>query len=313
MREGESGTFSFSRGTVNASLSVPAIMKTSLILLLTALSTVVAAGQVSISLKVDRRQYLKHEPVTAVVTITNRSGRELEFASKLEGSIAHSWLDFSMRDSGGRAMQKRHNKVFQRAVIPAGRSMSRRVHLSGMFSVAKVGNFSVTAHVRRPGIDEASYTSNSGHFTVGSGSTLHSVPFGVPNSAFPKREYNVLTFNDGNKTAIYTQVMDTNTGISLSTYRLSEYLGFVKPRMALDRKNHLHVLYLASPEVFVHATIDQDGRHTGTEYFKRASGSKPHFVEFSDGQVVVAGAIKYDPAKEAKDAPKARRASERPE
>ena len=129
-------------------------MKNLLILLLTALSTFVAVGQVSISLKVDRRQYLKYEPVTAIVTITNRSGRELDFTSKLEGTIAHSWLDFSMRDSGGRAMQKRHNKVFQRAVIPAGRSMSRRVNLSGMFGVAKVGNFAVTAHVRRPGVEE---------------------------------------------------------------------------------------------------------------------------------------------------------------
>ena len=76
-------------------------MKSFLFLLLTALSTFVAVGQVSISLKVDRRQYLKYEPVTAIVTITNRSGRELDFTSNLEGTIAHSWLDFSMRDSGG--------------------------------------------------------------------------------------------------------------------------------------------------------------------------------------------------------------------
>ena len=288
-------------------------MKNLLILLLTALSTFVAVGQVSISLKVDRRQYLKYEPVTAIVTITNRSGRELDFTSKLEGTIAHSWLDFSMRDSGGRAMQKRHNKVFQRAVIPAGRSMSRRVNLSGMFGVAKVGNFAVTAHVRRPGVEEVSYTSNSGHFTVGGGSTLHSVPFGVPDSPYPKRKYNIVTFNDGNKTAIYSQVMDTNTGLSLSTYRLSEYLGFVKPLMALDRQNQLHVLYLAGPEVFVHATVDQDGHHNSTEYFKRVAGRKPRFVEFTDGEVVVAGAIKYDPEEEAKLASKARGASERPE
>lgn len=310
--KGDSGTFSFYRGTGNASLFTPTTMKTFLILLLTALSTFVAVGQVSISLKVDRRQYLKHEPVTAVVTITNRSGRELDFASKLEGTIAHSWLDFSMRDSGGRAMQKRHNKVFQRAVIPAGRSMARRVNLSGMFSVAKVGNFAVTAHVRRPGLDEVSYTSNSGHFTVGGGSTLHSVPFGVPDSPFPKRKHNVVTFNDGNKTAIYSQVMDSNTDRSISTYRLSEYLGFVKPRIALDQKNYLHVLYLATPEVFVHATVDVDGRHLSTEYYKRAAGRKPQFFEFSDGQVLVSGAIKYDPKAEAAAAPKSRRASERP-
>lgn len=287
-------------------------MKSSLTLIILALSTIVGWGQVSVSLKVDRRQYLKHEQVTAVVTITNRSGRELDFTSQLQGSIARSWLDFSMRGSGGRAMPKRHHKVFQRAVIPAGRSMSRRVNLSGMFSVSKVGNFAVTAHVGRPGIEEGTYNSNSGHFTVGGGGTLHTIQFGVPKTPFPKREYNVITFNDGKKTSIYAQVLDTTSKMSLSTRRLSEYLGFVKPQVALDRKNQLHVLYLASAEVFVHATVDHDGKHTGTEYFKRAAGRKPHFVEFSDGQVVVAGAIKYDPKKEAKKAPKARRASERP-
>ncbi len=273
----------------------------------------VGLGQVSVSLKVDRRQYLEHEPVTAVVTVTNRSGRELDFASRLEGKIAHSWLDFSMRDSGGREMTKRHHKVFQRAVIPAGRSMSRRINLSGMFNVAKVGNFAVTSHVRRPGVEQVSYTSNSGHFTVGGGSKIHSVPFGVPNSAFTKREYNVVTFNDGDKTSIYAQVMDTNSGRSISTFRISEYLGFVKPQMALDGKNQLHVLYLADPEVFIHATVNQDGYHIGTKYFKRAGGRKPRFVAFADGNVVVSGAIPFDPTLEAKETAKARRASDRPE
>ena len=306
-------TFSFPYGMRNASLLSPTIMKTYLTLLILTLSTFVALGQVSVTIKVDRRQYLEHEPVTAVVTVTNRSGRELDFTSRLEGKIAHSWLDFSMRDSGGRGMARRHHKVFQRAVIPAGRSMSRRVNLSGMFNVAKVGNFAVTAHVRRPGLDEVSYTSNSGHFTVGSGTKLHRVPFGVPDSPVTKRQYNVVTFNDGKKTSIYAQVMDINAGRSISTFRLSEYLGFVKPQIALDGKNQLHILYLADPEIFVHATVNQDGRHTGTKYFKRAGGRNPRFVTFTDGSLVVSGAIPYDPAKAAKDQPKARRASERPE
>jgi hypothetical protein len=306
-------TFSFPSGMGNAWLSSPTIMKTFLPLLILTLSTMVGLGQVSVTLKVDRRQYHEHEPVTAVVTVTNRSGRELDFASRLEGKIAHSWLDFSMRDSGGREMTKRHHKVFQRAVIPAGRSMSRRVNLSGMFNVAKVGNFAVTSHVRRPGVEQESYTSNSGHFTVGGGSKIHSVPFGVPNCPFTKREYNVVTFNDGSKTSIYAQVMDTNSGRSISTFRLSEYLGFVNPQMALDNLNQLHVLYLADPEIFVHATVNQDGYHTGTNYFKRSGGRQPRFVAFEDGSVVVSGAIPFDPAKEAKETPKARRASERPQ
>ena len=288
-------------------------MKTSLTLIILALSTVFGWSQVSVSLEVDRRQYLKHEPVTAVVTITNRSGQTLDFTSKLQGKTAFSWLDFSMRDGSGTEMMRMHKKVFQKAVIPAGRSMARRVNLSSMFNVARVGNFSVTAQVRRPQTDEIGYKSNSGHFTVGGGSKLYSVPFGVPKSPFPKREYNVITFNDGKRTSIFAQVMDTNSGVSLSTLRLSEYIGFVAPQMALDGKNQLHTLYLAKPEIFVRAIVDQDGRKIDTKFFKRVSGSKPRFVSFADGSVVVSGGVPYDPEKEAAEAPRARRASERPE
>lgn len=270
-------------------------------------------GQVGVEIKIDRSQYLAHEPVTAVVTITNRSGRELSFASRSEGTIAHSWLDFSMRDAGGRGMQKLTNKVFQRAVIPAGRSMARRVNLSAIFNVTRVSNYAVTAHVSQPGLDDTSYTSNSGHFTVGGGHTIYQQAFGVPNSRSPKREYSVITFNDGRRTSIYAQVMDTRTGFALATFRLSEYLSFEKPTTALDGQNQLHVLYLANPEIFVHASLSQDGNLTGTHYFKRVAGRKPRFVSFADGKVVVAGAIPYDPEKEAAKVQTARRASERPQ
>jgi hypothetical protein len=270
-------------------------------------------AQVSISLKLDHKQHLLHEPVTAVVTITNRSGRELDYQSRLQGRIAQSWLNFSMRDGSGKAVTKLHHKVFQRAIIPAGRSMSRRVDLSDMFSVAEVGNYSVTAQVSQPGIDDTAYGSNSGHFTVGGGNILQSLPFGVPDSPVTKREYRVVSFNDGRRTSIYAQVMNSLSSRAISTIRLSEFLSFVKPQIALDGENRLHILYLANPQVFVETTVNQDGRLIGTEYFKRAGGRQPRFVAFSDGKVVVSGAIPFDPAKEAEKAPTRRGVSERPD
>jgi hypothetical protein len=296
-----------------ASLMASAMNKICLIPFLTLLLMQGALAQVSISLQLDRRQYLEFEPVTAVVTITNRSGRELTFTSRLEGTIAHSWLDFSMRDSSGRPVTKLHHKVFQRAVIPAGRSVSRPVDLSGMFSIGRTDNYSVTAQVRQPGIDETAYGSNSGHFTVGGGSILHQSPFGVPDSPATKREYRVVGFNDGRRTSLYVQVMNLSTGRPIATNRLSEYLTFVKPQIALDGMNQLHTLYLGNPEIYVETTVNGDGQLISTKYYKRAGGRQPRFVPFSDGKVVVSGAIPYDPQVEAANAPKARRASERPE
>jgi len=271
------------------------------------------SAQVSVNIKMDRDDFLAHEPISAVVTITNRSGRLLELASKAEGSLAYSWLDFSIRDSAGRDLIKATNKVYQRAVIPAGRSMSRRVYLSSMYPLHRVGNYAVTAHVRQPRVENSSYTSNSGHFNVAGGSNIYKQGFGVAGKVAPKREYNVITFNDGRRTSIFAQVMNTQNGRSISTVRLSEYLSFVKPDMALDGNNALHILYLASAEVFVHTTISQDGGHVGTEYFRRAGGRNPRFVAFADGKLAISGAIKFDPAAEKAQAATARNATDRPE
>jgi len=248
-----------------------------------------------------------------VVTITNRSGGELAFESKVNGGVTRSWLSFSMRDSAGRAKPVLIDSVFRKALLPAGRSISREVDLSHLFSVSSVGNYAVTAHVTQLDSEGSTYTSNSGHFTVGGGNAIFTQNFGVPKSPSLKRTYNVLTFNDGKRTSIYAQVMNATTGRSISTFRLSEYLSFSRPQMAVDTKNQLNILYLANPEIFVHATVNQDGMMTETKYFQRTNARGPRFVSHHDGSLQVLGASPYDPKKAAAAAPQARSATDRPE
>ncbi|YCM46472.1 hypothetical protein V2O64_10625 [Verrucomicrobiaceae bacterium 227] len=288
-------------------------MKILLSLLLLMLGTSLGWGQVAVQLEVERMQYLSHERVMGVVTITNRSGGELSFESKISGGVTRSWLNFSMRDSSGRTKPVLLHSVFRKAVLPAGRSISREVDLSRLFSVSAMGNYSVTAHVTLLDGDGSSYTSNSGHFTVGGGNTIFTQNFGVPKSGAPKRTYNVISFNDGKRTSIYAQVMNVTTGRSISTFRISEYLTFSRPQIAIDTKNQLNVLYLANAEIFVHATINQDGMMTGTKYFQRSNARGPRFVTDNEGRIRVLGATPYDPKKAAAAAPKARSATDRPQ
>jgi hypothetical protein len=269
-------------------------------------------GQVSVQLELERRQYLAQERVTGVVTIVNRSGREITYLSQDGRGMSRSWLDFSMRDTAGRQKPKLINLGFRKAILPAGRSISREVDLGRIFSITSVGNYAVTAHVTELGADDVTYTSNSAHFTVGGGNTIYRQPFGVPQSPAPKREYSVITFNDGKRNSIYAQVMNTVTGRTISTFRLSNCLTFHPPQMILDSKNQLHILYLAAAEVFVHVSVNQDGMLTETKYFKRAQGRAPRFVNYED-QVSVLGATPYDPTDSSAGKPRRRSASERPQ
>ncbi|MDE0859233.1 MAG: hypothetical protein OSA93_03660 [Akkermansiaceae bacterium] len=278
-------------------------------LLLVGFMSSMAHAQVTVSMALDRPTYLVNEPVTAVVTITNRSGSELFLHSEMKGKIARSWLEFSMRHSGGDALPRMNHGAFRAAKLGAGQTISRRINLSQLYSVAKQGNFSANARIQ---INDQVFTSNSSHFTVSEGSLCFKQPFGAPKTKFPNREYRVITFNDGKTTSIYAAVHEAKTQRALATGRISKVLLFKKPQATLDSTNNLHVLYLSNPEVFVHAIVNKNGQLASTKYFKRGASGTPSLAAQRDGMILVQGGIPFDPKKEAAERDRARKVSERP-
>lgn len=273
-----------------------------------------AQAQVTVSLKIDRPQYLTHEAVSAVVTITNRSGKELFLQSTTKGTLAVSWLDFKMRDGRGKVVARSNQAVFRAAKIPAGQSVARKINLGQMFPLNTSGNFSVVANVRE-GDDLAQpniYTSDSERFSINDGRTLFKQRFGAPGTPAPEREYEVLAYNDGQTTSIYASVLDTKRGTSISTFRLSTALLFRAPQASLDGKNNLHVLYLANPAIYVHAKVDTEGNVIDTKYYQRADTSTPQLMAFSNGEIVTQGGIPYDPKAAAEARDSARDITDRP-
>ncbi|MGE9268610.1 MAG: hypothetical protein ACQKBY_10975 [Verrucomicrobiales bacterium] len=283
--------------------------------LLLALSLLTPAmAQISVQLQPVRTQYITHEPVNVIVTITNRSGRELFFRSHTKGALAVSWLDFKVNDGRGKAMQRLSNAVFRAASLPPGKSISRSVNLNQIYGLTSSGNYSVSAIIRQgESVDRLStYQSNTDRFSITDGRVLFRQPFGVPNSPHPKREYKVLSYNDGDSTSVYVSVLDSQRGTSISTFRLSQALLFRAPQATLDSSNRLHVLYLANPAIYVHATISPDGETLDTKYYKRSETNLPALMAFSDGSIQTRGGIPYDPAEEQKAREAARKITDRP-
>ena len=279
----------------------------------TLIASSVASAQLSVHLRLERKQYLKFEPVHAYVTITNRSGQELTLQSRGRDNITLSWLDFRVRDSSGTELSRLTNAVFRAVKIPAGRSVVRKVNLSGLFGLTRANSYSVMALVREGDVQAPTvYQSARARFAVHNGGKLFTQPFGAPGTPYPKREYQVLRFNDGESTSIYASVLNKANNSSISTFRLSKALFFTKPRIALDRKNQLHILYLANPSVFVHAIVNRDGKMTGTKYYKRGATGAPTLARFASGDIKVRGGIHYDPKKEAAIRDQSRRITERP-
>lgn len=267
-----------------------------------------AHAQLATSLSVTKKQYLAGEPVIAIVTITNHSGNDLTFAS--DGRV--QWLDFMIKDSKGNSVTPRGNKVFGKMTIKAGESLAREVDLAQCFILTEPGNFSVGAVIRLPGATTEGTSTNRVLFNQSPGLLYWSQSVGIAGRSGQTRKYRIINFAGDQKTQIYAQIVDERTGQFVHTFLLGDLLMLRKPLVTVDRQQHMHVMFLATPTMWVHCEVDTDGKLVNREIHQRGSQGDPQLLTFADGTVRVANSIPYDQKAAAEAKAKIRKASDRP-
>jgi hypothetical protein len=267
-----------------------------------------AMAQIDVGLRMVRRQFVVGEPVRVVITITNHAGRDLVFQS--DGRL--SWLDFMVKNDRGQPISAPGATQFRAVRVPVGQSLSREVDLSKIFTLSKIGTYSVYATVRFPGNPENGFMSNRALFTVTKGREIWSQKVGVKGKVNQTREYKVLTFSDTRKSYLYVQVVDNTTGQPIRTFSLGEALLFRKPEATVDRDQNLQVLFLATPSVWTHIVVNANGQAISRNFYKRGTASDPRLVTFGTGEVVVAGGAPYDPVAERQARAREHKISDRP-
>lgn len=266
-------------------------------------------AQLDVRLQMVKSSFIMNEQVQAVLTLTNRAGRDIYLHS--EGR--NSWLDFTLKNQRGVPLSPIGGMVTFGAVnVPAGRSVSKTIAISNHYRLTELGQYGGFAAVRMPGTDPpVIYSSNRIHFDVTKGRIIYSQRIGVPGSK-TVREYKLMTFSADQKSRLYVEVEDVRTGQSVQTYSMGESLMFQKPQATVDGKNNLHVLFLNTPTVFTHARIDPNGQLLGRAFYKRGATGSPRLITFANGEVQVAGGIYYDPKQEQANQSMIKKLSERP-
>lgn len=277
-----------------------------LLVLLTLCGAGLAAAQVDVQVRLEKRVLLGGEPVQAVVTITNRAGRDLSFS----GSEGLSWLDFVVKDSRDQTVAILGRPSFAAVSIGAGQSVARRMEISRLFRLSELGNYAVTAVVREPGNPRDAYLSNRETFNVTTGRLLWSQKVGTGKGK-EMREFRLINFNGGQKTELYVQVADARLNQALVTFTLGEVLNFRPPQTAIDGQRQMHVMHLVTPTLWVHTCISPDGAVVSREMFLRGGGD-PQMYTLADGSVQVQGGVLYDPQAQEEAAGRIRNLSERP-
>lgn len=285
------------------------MMKHFLLLLIASLLSSAAQAQYVTNLTLAKDHFLTGEPVIATVTIINRSGAD----AIVGGKGSRDWLQFEITDTNGRQLAPITIGADKALTLKAGGTTKHMVELSGGYSTSTLGTFHMVANVLHP-ITGQFYQSNRTRLTItDSKPNLFDQPYGVPQGfqgAGRARRYQVIMYRELNNLQLYSRITDERSGSYIATFLLGPVLMVVQPQIIIDPSNHLHIFFMATPQVFCHAIVAPDGSLKKRTYYKDVEGNRPSLVITPAGGQVVGG-MSFNPAAPP-PAKKMRRASERP-
>ncbi len=267
-----------------------------------------AHAQLAATLRVNKRQYLAGEPVMAVVTVTNHAGENLTFA----GDGRSQWLNFVVKDANGNPVNAKGRSTFGKMTVKAGQTMAREVDLTEHFKLEQPGGFSASAVIRMPGSVGDGTSTNRIAFNQSPGRLFWSQTVGIGGGSGTTRQFRILNFSGDLRNQIYAQIRDERTGQNVRTFLLGDILTLRKPLASVDNKQQMHVMFLATPTMWVHCQVDTDGRLVSRGIHQRTDSGDPQLVTLGDGSVRVANSIPYNAKLAAESQAKIRKASDRP-
>jgi hypothetical protein len=267
-------------------------------------------AQLATSLSMNKKEFVAGEPVIAEIIVTNHSGQDLTLAS----SRSLPWLAFVVTNARGNPVTTRQLNSFGAMKIKAGESLAKQVDLTDFFHLSSQGNFAVSAVVRDPAGRVQGSSTNRMLFNLNPGRTYWAQKIGATDgTGNHTREFKLLTFSSGQKTQLYAQVIDGRTGVPMRTFLLGDALMLRKPMVTIDREQRMHVMWLATPAMWVHGQVSADGRLVARDIHQRPPQGDPVLMAYGDGSVRVVNSIPYDPKAAEEERARIRKASDRPQ
>lgn len=268
-------------------------------------------AQYQVGLELNKKSYVAQEPMTATITVTNRSGADVV----LGGPNGRKWMTFMMRDSQDRALSPLDLTTEEPLVLSAGSTMKKKIRVSDTHSVQDQGTYTITASVYHPASGEY-YQSNKVRFLITDIKPFgQPMVFGVPES-YPEagrvRRYILMVNREMESSTMYFRLVDDVTGAKLATYPLGGVTLAREPQVTMDRNNLFHVMFMTNREVYTYAVIQPDGKPKSIQYLKDTPPNHPMLFLTSNNEVVLKGGQAFDPTAKSAEPTKGRSISERP-
>jgi hypothetical protein len=246
-----------------------------------------AQAQIQVELKFKRLQYVAHEPVMAIVRITNLAGRDID----LHDENGQHWFGFEINAGEGRLLAPVRQTAPEPALhVEAGKTVTRKINLTPVFPVQDFGAYHVRANVYFADLNKFFYSPTK-VFQVADARPIWQKTVGVPDGmpgAGEMRTYSLLSNRFPDHTSLYVRVENKNSGLVYTTYSLGRVIAYDEPQAELDRTNQLHVLHCAAPRTWAYSHIGLNGELLAHSTFMETK-TRPRLRHVADGAVAVNG------------------------
>lgn len=275
-------------------------------------------AQVRVDMALNRSLFIRYEPLIAVITITNMSGRELQLAD--DGN--HKWFSFHIEavgNAGTVRLVPPYNPDYSLSPVQigAGESIKRAVNITPLYPISDFGVYRVRATVYDAQTKRYFSSNPPLNVEITEGRTLWEQTVGVPEGdaqGGSTRTLTMLSHRLPNMTQLYLRIEDRQSGKIFCTHQLGRMLSFVKPEVQIDASNQIYILQNTAPKSYLFTQVGLDGQILERKQYSGTNENRPTLRRDPSGVYQVVGGIYLDPkvAEQQKAAPPPPGVSDRP-
>lgn len=222
---------------------------------LLSVTSVNAAGPISVRLRMDNRSVLRFESVPVVITLTNESGRDLEFGGRggkgsatirIEAEIKR--YEFAPLLRGGRGIESLR--------IKSGESRSIRRDISRWYDLSVEGRYIVKVVVGWKGRE---FASNSVMLEVVRGIVITSLSKSSTEDIEDIRVYSLRYWARNRREYLFVSVNNEEKGINYGVFLLGTLVRVFKPTISVTSSGDVQVSHQATSDRYTKSLLASKG------------------------------------------------------
>lgn len=265
-------------------------------------SCAAALAQFEVELTLDSANYMRYEPITAHVKVSNFSGHTIGLFNHNE----KPWLSFYVSRQNGQQVDDLGVEYdLQQAQIKGGDSMVVHVNLTPVYNIRAPGIYRVMAIVNSA-THNREFKSPVRQFDLSTGRVLWQETVAVHLTNAPAvtptttneppvnlakedlRTYVLVANRVQRGEKLYARVESEENNLVYGVVQLGILVGFGKPEAMVDRQSHLHVLHQVGSRSFSYIELTPSAKFAKQKVYSNIK-SRPELKIDDQGKVNVTG------------------------